>query len=1207
MAPPHLLNEDEVATATNIDFALERGAAHVRRGSAKEWTVSAGAPIRYIYRSLKNSLASSPFYVYAGTAIYRGLSGTFTPIATGLTNDPEVRAGFTSYRNYAFIAVSTATKCIKDDGTNATDWIKQAPATGPIFGYTAQSVKNVVTTYTLTEGTHTTNTTINTFTGTAVAAGEIYRLAFEGTPVGTGLDDISGNKIGDLGFHSIRLAFSNPSSVKRIVQEYSVDDASFASEYRAELDLENKVGDFKESISNLIRTNATTWEMQRAAGLRAGSDPGRERRWAGEDIPEASNVYAPWIVPRTQFRYINIAAGPEGWKDVKRVRFVLEADSPVVVLMDDWDILGASNSPLTDEIGYVWRETWACLDSSGYVIEESAPSPPTDRYPLFAAQAVIYSTNAPTGNHGITHRLLYRQGTLLPRPYMVQTATIALPGNGTATWANQISDQDALLNNQSLQSFDAHSRATFPNNVIVASEPFYDRIVVAETNKIYWSFPGTPDIFLRASETDVSHTGDEVYGLIVWPPGMIVVNRDSVYEWHGNIFEGDDQDWVLTRSGSRHGSYASKTIVKTPYGIPLLNPEGIFLYLPGQGIDQPIDWAMEYLRDAFLGATTGDPVAIKGNRIPAINLGSLRGSVAAFRDDKLYLGIPTGANTLPSTVFVLDFSAKKVQWYTYPWTFESLAWDPVDSAMRVGTPDGVIMRIDNGSSDQLTTGTDTGVVWSIRTRAWTAPTDTVLENISALHKGGTSTLLAIYDSTSTATISTMYSTYTASKWSTPTLGGTICNNVVFSFQGTQTAGEPTALYAIQWDALSEPKRVVFWRTEHEIPNEAGESLWDVHNVDIDIIDTGSVLGTAYVDNVATMTTTYIGPTNGRRQFPNAYPSETYGEVGYTVYNAGTGVVFKHWRTFSAARPEPPRVNFWKTDVVSLEENRAAAVDFDVNPNGTLTGVTFVDNTAVTTFTATGTSRQSYTRAHPPETYGRTIYTTYTGTAFKHYNTWDHLEPEPDRLSTVQVGPIPYPSDQNLRTWVAVLNPLGTATGVLYANGTATHTATFIGTRRTTFSVGLDLNLSSISPQVAVDVKVVYGAVGASAVLKHYDTKFETETQPFGKKTWLIRYQKLGGASQLDIGRFFALDIEPEGTATITSFWDVDGVAAATNTLTFTAREWRDRISFPPEARGYNFQQRLVGAQNFKVWKSSLDMVRVGIKGLARITVPGTPE
>jgi len=664
-------------------------------------------------------------------------------------------------------------------------------------------------------------------------------------------------------------------------------------------------------------------------------------------------------------------------------------------------------------------------------------------------------------------------------------------------------------------------------------------------------------------------------------------------------------------------------------------------------------------------------------------------------------------------VFVLDFRTEQVHVYNYPFTISCLFWDFVLNRLFAGTTDGKVMRLETGSADTTTAGATVPITYTLISRAMTTPMDMVLENISVEHKGGTSTVYAIYDGTGSASLGTM--TNVIKDWISPSMLGTIGNNVAFKFTGAQnTSSAQEALYGIQWDALVEPKRITFWKTEDDINTYDGEKIWDVHFADMEICGTGTsttvgtVTATIYVDNTAVKTASYVGPAD-RDIYPTSLPVNSLGDVAYTVYRAGSGVEFKLWKTTFLARNEPPRITEYKTDIESLEEQICDAMDVDLDPNGTVTstvyvdnvavgtyttigtsgrisyshalpggttaphglygrtlfvihngtnfkhyktwfhlrpepdrltnymsdresgnerflqtfecdvdplggtlyGIVVVDNTAVATYTMTGSGRKSYPWAFPEDIYGRTVYTTYTMSGsgrFKHYRTWYEGSDEPDRLGLVQFGPQMFPSDQNLRTWVTDLNVLGTCTGVLYVDNTAVATETFIGTKREVYRRGLDITSALALRTAAYEIDVVYTPIGIGAKMKHYDTKFETEPKPFGKKTWSIVYKKVGGATQLDLARFWSFDIETpnSGTATITVAWDIDGDEYQVGTYTTTGSRWRDRIAFNPGARGYLFQQRLLSDTAIHVWKSNIDMIRVGIKGLSRITIPGTP-
>jgi hypothetical protein len=1215
--PAHLIGEDQVASATNIDFSYERGAATVRRGNAQfpvagtayvqidgtsttTGTLDGLYPIKGIYRLYQNSLDASPFYVYQSNGSTWRLStgGTFTKIAT-LASSENLAAA--AYRDNVYIADSLAGgSYTKDDGTNATEWLKQTPAT-PTITISTLAALAVPALWGVTEGT-----SVSTSSGTAVFA--LTSDTFRGVAAkssGTFTLNTNGSDVvGDLGVHSVDLSFTNPSAIKRITQTYYIGGGPAA--FQAELEF----GDSDEgapeaevlvdALLNIGTATDTAIESETRDDILSVI---RDNPRTPRAILNASKTGFTWLVPRTAFRFVgapNVSTEP--WNNITNVEITVEGTATATVTIDDLNIYGGENYPLTDvNNGYSWWQTFATIDSNGFVVGESAPSDPSARTRMQNSRAVVVLGTSPTGTaHGITHRIIYRQGGYMPDAYAVATVSYS-----TATITDTVNDVKALSINRRMPR-NLYKKSTFVGNITAISEPFAERLFVASQNRLLWSAPGTPDVFPKSNITTVSHTGDEIYGVIPWASSLVIVNRDSVYEMQGNEFDGKNADWVLQRSGARHGSKAKKAIIKTPYGIPLLDYEGLFMYIPGQGVDQEIPWLMEKMGDSFRGNASTAPTALKGTRLPAINQDYIRDSLAAYGDGKLYLVCATGSDTVPRSVFVIDFRAEQVYYYYYNYSFYSLFWDSQNGRLLAGTTQGYILQLETGITDQ-----GQGITWSIRTRTWTTPSDTVLENMQVEFKGFHAVANIIIDNTATSTLGTF--TNTVRDWNIPSVAASVANNFHFTVtgvQGTTTANTPTQLTHIAWEALPEPKRVVFWRTEHDVAESDIEKQWDVHNVSIEVIGTGSVFGTVMIDNTAVMTHTITGPTNGRILSHKAFPADTTGNVALTTFTSTTsGVVFKLWRNSYITRPEPPRLTTYKSDVRSGNEFWWKTHECDINPLGTATATVFVDNVAVSTHTMTGTKRQSFVNTLPADIYGRTIYALYSNaTRLKHYVTWFDGEEEPDRMSLVQVGPRPYPSGQYLKTWLAELNPLGTCTAILYADDVALSTATFTGTYRHIYPVGLDVNNVMVL-QTASTLHVDYYAVGATTSrIKHYNTAFETTPKPFGKSTWAISYKKVGGASQLDHARFWSYDIEaPNTIATITSIWDVDGLAFTTNTFTVVGRQWRDRIPFPPGARGQLFQQRLISNTPIMVWRSNLDTMRVGIKGLSRSSIAGTPN
>jgi hypothetical protein len=148
------------------------------------------------------------------------------------------------------------------------------------------------------------------------------------------------------------------------------------------------------------------------------------------------------------------------------------------------------------------------------------------------------------------------------------------------TFTDTMSDLDALKNNIPLVR-NVHNRVTVPGNFSAISQPYFDRTFVASGNDLWWSEPNKPGLFRKTNYTQVSQKGDNIQGIINALPYLVIINRDSVYEFTGSVFSGQQANWQIYRTASRVGSKARKVCIKTPYGIPLLDYDGLHMYIPG--------------------------------------------------------------------------------------------------------------------------------------------------------------------------------------------------------------------------------------------------------------------------------------------------------------------------------------------------------------------------------------------------------------------------------------------------------------------------------------------------------------------------------------------------------------------------------------------------------------------------------------------------
>lgn len=1303
--PAHALPDDTVATATNIDFSMGGGALMPRRGVTVDGTIAASAD--YLYRNNNTDLFDGKFYaIDTAGVVWRGTAGTWTAVATGAATQGY---GFASAGTYAYIAAGT--NYVKDDGTHTTDWIKQVPDAPTIVINSLAPISFSTNSVTVEEGS-----ALGTDTATVTAipsdANRIaYQVGLVASTATVGLDvTVNGTStVGNYGVYFIDLAFDDPTQVARISQDWSIGDASFANCWHMDLFPQNALVPFTDGtpvvasaqpdpnqlIDDLIGAGTAappTIEDRNTitSAIRTNNGP------PGSLITRLQNTFAPWAVPITQFTFVGSNTstdGSNGWTNVFAVRYTIELNATTTATIRNPQIFGAQDFSLTDvNVGYTWWQTWATLDSGGNKIGESAPSPATAPLTMQNANVTVTQTASATGTaHGLNATITYRQGGMMGDSYAVATSTYPTP-----TVLDTMADIDAL-NANFVMPRNIRTLGLMPGDVTTLAY-LQDRIWAAGGDpRILYSLPGVVDSFPLDSFITVSHYGDEPQVLLAWPPGLVIINIHSVYELQGTDFEHGQ--WTITKMGSRHGSLAKRVPVPTPYGIPMLNADGLFLYIPGEGIDQEIAWLNDRYGDMFKGAETFNPAALKGNRIPALVTGLIFQASCAYGEGKIFLAGATGTDTVAKTVYVIDMMNKRCWWYRYAFGITDLYWDSTLRRLFATSVDGKMMRLENNTLDEATTSGFSGIPWTATTKRWSTQNDTVLEHCwTEVQAPQAITVQANLDGTAITDAVSVSSR----AWSYTALNGHFNNGLDFTLSGTATGSPISSVFQLTCDLLVEPPQVFYWRSDYAQQQSDNDKLWDVAYYDVAsrLADATEIVAVTFIDGAAVMTNT-ITATTGRKTFMQAFPATTYGRVAVTTYSSTA--LFQIWDTEFATRPEPPLITFYRSDVTSLEENICDAFDVDINPGGTTTAVCYVDNVAVSTQVVVGSVQQSYTLTLPNEQYGRTIYCTFNGGPFKMYRTWFHLRPEPDRWTNFvtpkisgpehewktftpelnclgntvlatsfvegtavatftltgtgrqqyslsmpirtfgrtiwtvynagsghfkrypaeqpaleyegnpepsretqyRIGPHPYPSSHYLRTWSPRLDCLGNSVvGTLICDNVVLASSTFTGSTQQFYTVGLDLDGSN-----ALETASRWEAVYSGGPFKHYETNVETEAKPFGKSVWSFAYTKSGGATQLDMPRFWSIDAEAAGTATFTYFWDIDSQQFTTGTLVLTGGpQWIDRIPFPPGGRGRLFQFRFQGgANNVKVGKVNLDFVQEGIKGLARRENDGTPQ
>jgi hypothetical protein len=1071
--------------------------------------------------------------------------------------------------------------------------------------------------------------------------------------------------IGPFGVDYLPIGFSNPSAVQAISVDYSIGDTTFTNYWHAQTTIGLIQSAAPDPIAQLLSqdSNQSFTGYTNSQQLLVNVADVSNALSLIQNIP-GSQVMT-WAIPRTSYQLIgNIGGTPaapitNGWSNIQAIRLSIQTSDATAMVIGTPKTYGGLSGCITDIVrGITWYSTWAIttnISGVGTIITaESSPSLPseatgtaTDTNGVLLQYSRAVLSLGSVGDWtaaklaGADHVVVYRAGGYLGDAYQVDIAPLPSGGVDSVVFNDYAYPDTQIVANSTMTRSLWNSWPTTGVNAV--SEPFQDRVFIASGNQVYWSYPGNPLAIEATSGATVSQSGDPVVALIPWG-NLEIVNNASVYEMSGSIWEGVNQDWTLRQTGCKRGCAAPKTCIKTPYGIFLFGVDGASLYYPGYGVDTPLDWVYQKIGDLWRGTGTNSPAIQKG-RIPALNIAAIQNSCAIYVDHRIYLAVPTNTTTQGcDTIFVLDLSKSAIWMYqNFGYYITSLFWDYVGNRLMAGTTTGQIIQLDTGQTDL-----GNPIPWHVRTRAWSTNRTMVVENLNIEAQVGTGTIGAksIVDGTAT----TLLGTYTTGikQWYTSPMLGTVANNFALDFYGLQSGtGPQQAIYQTTWDALIQPAKVQYWRTGFDEGGGKTEKIWDVHYSELSIQGTGTVTCVTFVDNVAVMTNTFIGPTivsqepfpfpygtqtgtmsgSGPILFPQAFPNETYGNTVYSTYGVGTfsNITFQIYNDYNIARQEPSRVAqfvsdrfqphnlaWWKSDMEGWYHDFLT----EINPlNGTVTATVMLDGTAIGTYSMTGTRREGYNFALPSETYGNvawTIYNASAGGVFKHYQTYYNFVPEPTRALLFETPLITLPSETYVKTWLADINPLnGTTTGTLFLDGVAVSTQTMTGTVRHIYEFGM--------PNVTV-AKTCHAVFSSTTPFKYWErekTAFEFEPKPFDKLTWLVTYKKLGGVTQLDLARYYAMDLEGPMNATITNTWIIDGTAFTTNTFTLSAtnigegtglaRIYNDQIPFPPGGRGYLFQQQMTSTSGFKVWRSNIDIDRVGIKGLSRVTLSGTPQ
>ena len=780
--------------------------------------------------------------------------------------------------------------------------------------------------------------------------------------------------IGPYGVDYMLLGLANQQNVVSIQRDLSIGDATFTNYWHAETTAGAIVSAASDPLSGFLtqQTGFQTLDVQNNAinnsrlflprltptVAQTGPQPLPNSRSIGFTATAGISAVSGWAVPRTSYQFVGTIPNPD-FRNIQAIRIIVEFNTTGQRLVTGGlATYGGEGWLLTDQVGGIsYFQTYARVEN-GFIVNEGAPSPPSPPQLVQFGNARLNAATTPSDPQ-ITHRVFYRTGGLLSDAYRVGSCTIT---SGTATIYDYNLPDLTIINNPIMtrnlwSTWPDPSAGTGLPGVNVVSLPWQYRIFIGVGNQLYWTAPGRPSSIQTDVQTQVSDSGDSIAAI---HPGqnLTIVNQASVFEMSGTQFEGVGANWTLQRTGARRGSAAPKTCINTPYGILLFGYDGLSFYRQGFGLDQELPWVYEKIGDLWKGNGVNDPAFIKG-RIPALNPLMIFNACAAYKDDRVYLAVPTGSSTYANNMFVLDMARQKVWMYNYPWNITSLFWDRVANRLMAGTEAGSIQQLEVGLSDQQTNGTPVNTNWSVSTREWSMATDQLMENLQ-VENVGTITWLADADNTNTYTLGTTSAPSKA--WSPSSLRGTVADNLNFIFQGTQF-GAQQSIYALEWDAIPEAKKVTFYQTDPvAIPSENYVKTWLADlNVYTGSTNTATVTGSVLVDGTVVQTATFVStPSNPdlarRKVYETGLPNVTYGKNVYAVYNSTTP--FRYYSTDWELEAKPFSKLTWLVTykkaggVTQADMGRFFAMDIEGQATNTLTSTWIIDGTAFSTNTLT---------------------------------------------------------------------------------------------------------------------------------------------------------------------------------------------------------------------------------------------------------------
>jgi hypothetical protein len=1159
VAAPHAVAANEVISATNVDFSLEWGGAFCRRGSKQIGATSVTQAVRLVNRSYNNGLDSSPWYTlgssFAGAPAIaeRGtmVNGTitFNEIRANLTGTPSLPT-FTSYQNYAYMAAGSM--AIRDDGTNTFDWVFPKPD------------QPTVTQQNYTYGTFT------AFNGLLTAVEGSVTFAGGGTPALTTATSQTGTRITLTGTLLSGNNWENPIPLTHPIDAYDLIPPGTATytigpygiDYTplylptpatlVRISKDFSIGD--GSFTNYWHTETTLADIQSAEPDPAALLLNEQ----GTVSIQIQHSYADKVNPVIGRRLKNRPGVPV----VGRAASLIEDVSYTATI---W------GTPRTDYqlIGTLPNPTWTNIQAVRYIADFTSSSQ------LLIGGVYTYGSEF-SNLTDTTNGLSYFQ-------------TLARVENGVITAESTPSEPSPPLKIQN-------------GNTQLSFLAFTGTATTGITHRVIYRQGGLLQDAYQLGSIPVGSNFANDYALPdLFVVGNPVLNRNLWSSWpangvnaisepfHERIFLGSSQNIYWTAPGAPTNiQNASKTVVSNQGDTVQAFSVWDRLIIVNQNTVYEMDGTIfEGPNQDWVLRKTG---ARRGSAAPSTVVKTPQG-VVLFGYDGISLYYPGygidvplewlyekigdlwkgTASTDPSAQKALQAGVLRVPALNFNAIGNSIAVYG-DNKLYLGVPTNLNAQTDAGAAPDTVFAIDLA-----RQKVW-------MYNYGAQHPRG------------------FFWDYIQNRF---VAGGN--NQNIYQFEtglgDVDQLGNPTPIF---W---------TFYTREWTTPVDMV-----VENLQVeDLAPGGQIQVSGFVDTLAQNLGTL---TNTSKKWTPMAVNGTVGDRVSFVFS-GTqsgsgqqGVTGLKWDSLN----QVPKVTYYQTEFFSIKDQgwfksdlegwwHDYLAEIDTLGTATVSATVILDHQPIGffTLTSTNTAMTGFNFALPSESYGNVAYVIYHSTTpFKHYRTWYNVDPEPTRALFFETDNITVPSENFIKTWVPTLNPLGGSVQCdIHVDGSIVYSTNVTGVLKKDFEFGL--------PNITTG-KTIRATYTSTTPLKHYKTNFEFEAKPFGKLEWLVTYKKLGATTQFDMVRFWALDVEGTANTLLTNTWYIDGAVIGTNTLTMTTpgissivgRDYIDQIPFPPGQRGYLFQQLITSNNPFRVWRSHVQIERVGVKGFSRLTLAGTP-